>query len=254
MKLRVLGCSGGIGGDRRTTSLALDHDILIDAGSGVGNLSLVEMTQIRHIFVTHSHLDHIAFIPMLLDSIFDSITTPIVVHGQAETLAALRTHVFNNVIWPDFSVLPAIDNPVFRYQEMALGEVVEVGGRRISMLPVKHTVPAVGYYVESDSGAFAFSGDTSVNDTLWQALNACARLDFIIVETAFEDKDEQLGKLAQHYTPRVLARDLQKLKHRPSVYITHNKPGVEDTIAAECQRHIQGYALNFLSGGEIIAL
>jgi len=250
----VLGCSGGIGGDRRTTSLALDQDILIDAGSGVGNLSLAEMTQIRHIFITHSHLDHIAFIPMLLDSIFDSITTPIVVYGQAKTLAALRSHIFNNVIWPDFSVLPTAKNPVFRYQEMAIGEVVEVKGRRISMLPVKHTVPAVGYYVESDAGAFAFSGDTSVNDTLWHALNMQSRLDFIIVETAFEDKDERLGMLAQHYTPQVLARDLKKLQHKPKVYITHNKPGVESVIAAECQRYIQGYDLNFLSGGEIIAL
>lgn len=254
MELRVLGCSGGIGGERRTTALALDHDILIDAGSGVGNLSLVEMSQIRHIFVTHSHLDHVAFIPMLLDSIFDAITTPIVVHGQAETLAALRTHIFNNVIWPDFSVLPSAENPVFRYEEMAVGEVVEIEGRRISMLPVKHTVPAVGYYVESDTGAFAFSGDTSVNECLWNALNHRQRLDFIVVETAFEDKDETLGKLAKHYTPQVLARDLQKLRHHPRVYITHNKPGVESIIAAECQRHITGYDLNFLSGGETIAL
>ena len=254
MELRVLGCSGGVGGDRRTTSLALDQDILIDAGSGVGNLSLDEMTQIRHIFITHSHLDHIAFLPLMLDSIFDSITVPIVVYGQAETLAALKQHIFNNVIWPDFSVLPSVGNPVFRYQEMAMGDEIEIDGRRISMLPVKHSVPAVGYYVECDAGVFAFSGDTSVNDTLWNALNERQRLDFIVVETAFEDKDEPLGKLAKHYTPKVLARDIEKLKHRPKVYITHAKPGVESVIAAECQRHMSGYDLNFLSGGEIIAL
>ncbi|MBL1433420.1 MAG: 3',5'-cyclic-nucleotide phosphodiesterase [Gammaproteobacteria bacterium] len=254
MRLRVLGCSGGIGGDRRTTSLALDHDVLIDAGSGVGNLSLEEMSHIRHIFITHSHLDHIAFIPMLLDSIFDVISTPIIIHGQAVTLAALRAHIFNNVIWPDFSVLPTADNPVFRYEEMAVGDVVEIDGRRISMLPVIHSVPAVGYYVESDAGAFAFSGDTSVNDILWSALNERPRLDFIIVETAFEDKDEALGKLAKHYTPQVLARDLKKLQHHPKIYITHNKPGVESIIAEECRQHIQGYDLNFLSGGETIAL
>jgi len=254
MKLRVLGCSGGIGDARRTTSLALDQDILIDAGSGVGNLSLVEMAEIHHIFITHSHLDHIAFIPLLLDSIFDAITTPIIVYGQAETLAALRTHIFNNVIWPDFSVLPTIDKPVFRYQEMSVGEVIELNGRRISMLPVQHTVPAVGYYVESDSGAFAFSGDTSVNDCLWRALNDRQYLDFIIIEAAFEDKDEQLGKLAKHYTPQVLAKDLKKLHHHPKVYITHNKPGAEEKIAAECRQHIGGYELHFLCGGETIAL
>lgn len=254
MELRVLGCSGGIGGDRRTTALAIDQDILIDAGSGVGDLSLEDMTAIRHIFITHSHLDHIAFIPMLLDSIFDSITTPITVHAQAETLSALRTHIFNNVIWPDFSTLPSPENPVFRYQEMAVGETLDLDGRRITMLPVKHTVPAVGYYVESDTGSFAFSGDTSVNDSLWQALNHHSRLDVLIVESAFEDKDAQLSKLAQHYTPKSLAKDLEKLNHRPKIFITHNKPGVEEVIASECQRHIQGYDLNFLSGGERMTL
>ncbi len=254
MELRILGCSGGIGGDRRTTALAVDQDILIDAGSGVGNLLLTEMVNIRHIFVTHSHLDHIAFIPMLLDSIFDSITTPITLHGQAETLSAIRNHIFNNVIWPDFATLPSPENPVFRYREMAVGETYSLDGRNITMLPVKHTVPAVGYYVQSDTGAFAFSGDTSVNDSLWHSLNQHEKLDVLVVESAFEDKDAQLGKLAQHYTPRTLANDLAKLKHRPDVYITHNKPGVEDIIAKECSQHIQGFNVNFLSGGERITL
>ena len=44
MKLRVLGCSGGIGGRHlRTTSLLVDNDILIDAGTGVGDVSLAEL-------------------------------------------------------------------------------------------------------------------------------------------------------------------------------------------------------------------
>ena len=52
MRLRVLGCSGGIGGTQnRTTSLLLDQDILIDAGTGVGDLSLAELALVDHIFV-----------------------------------------------------------------------------------------------------------------------------------------------------------------------------------------------------------
>ena len=37
MKLRVLGCSGGIGPGLRTTALMIDNDVLIDCGSGVGD-------------------------------------------------------------------------------------------------------------------------------------------------------------------------------------------------------------------------
>ena len=69
MKLRILGCSGGIGGDLRTTSMLLDQDVLIDAGTGVGDLSVAELAQIDHIFVTHSHMDHVASIPFIADTV-----------------------------------------------------------------------------------------------------------------------------------------------------------------------------------------
>ena len=112
MELRVLGCSGGVGAGLRTTTLLLNEHILFDAGTGVGDLSLEEMAGIKHIFLTHSHLDHIADIPLLVDSVFDRINQPIVVHGLHETIEALRRHIFNNVIWPDFTKLPTAENPV----------------------------------------------------------------------------------------------------------------------------------------------
>ena len=118
MNIRILGCSGGIGVGLATTSMAIDHDILIDGGTGLGELTLDEMSAVRHIFLTHSHLDHIAGLPMLVDSIFERIHTPIVVHGRPETLAALREHVFNWVIWPDFSKLPNADRPVLRFEKI----------------------------------------------------------------------------------------------------------------------------------------
>ncbi|HHO60058.1 MAG TPA: 3',5'-cyclic-nucleotide phosphodiesterase, partial [Thiotrichales bacterium] len=62
MKVRVLGCSGGICQSVATTSFLVDDDILIDAGTGVGDLTLAEMAAIRTVFITHSHLDHIAAI------------------------------------------------------------------------------------------------------------------------------------------------------------------------------------------------
>ncbi len=114
MKLRILGCSGGVGGDLRTTSLLIDNDILIDAGSGVGELTLEEMHHIRHVFLTHSHLDHFSFLPLLVDSIFPSIREPLIVHGQPETLEALQKHVFNWTIWPDFAKLPTEEDPVMK--------------------------------------------------------------------------------------------------------------------------------------------
>ena len=153
MNLRVLGCSGGVGVGRRTTSLLIDEDILIDAGSGVGDLTLEEMGRIRHIFLTHSHLDHFAFLPLLVDTMFPQIKTPIIIHGQQATLKALQDHIFNWSIWPDFSKLPNIENPVMKFQVMSPGEVCTVGDRTFEMIKVNHIVPCVGYRVGCPTGA-----------------------------------------------------------------------------------------------------
>lgn len=253
MDLRVLGCSGGVGVDLRTTTLLIDSDILIDAGTGLGDLTLDEMAQIKHIFVTHSHLDHIAGIPLLVDTIFERITDPVVVHAQAETLKALQTHIFNNVIWPDFSGLPK-EAPVLKYQLMEPGEVLDLGGRLFEMIRVNHSVPGVGYRVQGDKAAFAFSGDTTTNDTFWDALNKHDDLELLIVEAAFSNADKELCKIAGHYCPELLADDIKKLKHSPEVYITHNKPGLESVILEECKKDITTQTTYRLQGHKTFTL
>ncbi|MEK6748506.1 MAG: 3',5'-cyclic-nucleotide phosphodiesterase [Pseudomonadota bacterium] len=247
MNLRVLGCSGGIGAGHRTTSFLVDHDILIDAGSGVGELTLPEMAEIRHVFVTHSHLDHINFIPLLVDTIFSLVKKPLVVHGQAVTLKALQDHIFNWVIWPDFSKLPTPERPVLTFCEMVPGQALDVDGRTVEMIPVNHAVPAVGYRVSKGKKAFAYSGDTSSNDSLWAALNAHDSLDLLIVETAFPNHKEHLAGLAGHYCPKTFAADIVKLKHDAKIFLTHLMPGEEDRILAELKVLVPGRNLQRLS-------
>ena len=254
MKLRVLGCSGGIGGELRTTSLLIDDDILIDAGSGVGELTLEEMHHIRHVFLTHSHLDHFSFLPLLVDSIFPSIREPLVIHGQPVTLEALQNHVFNWTIWPDFAKLPTEENPVMKYETLSAGEMATMGDRSLEMITVNHIVPGVGYRVECPTGVFAFSGDTTTNDSFWEALNAHSALDMLIVESAFADHNLELSKMAKHYCPSLLAGDIGKLRHKPDIYITHRKPGEEERILRECGEQMPDRKLQGLSGGEVFTL
>lgn len=122
MKLRVLGCSGGIGGRHlRTTSMLLDHDILIDAGTGVADLSIAELAVIDHVFLTHSHLDHIASLPLMIDTVADRRTRPLTVYSTPSVLTILRNHIFNWAIWPDFSEVPSPESPFLRYQNVAIG-------------------------------------------------------------------------------------------------------------------------------------
>jgi ribonuclease BN (tRNA processing enzyme) len=255
MKLRVLGCSGGVGNELKTTSLLIDDDILIDAGSGVGELTLDEMRKIRRVFLTHSHLDHFSFLPLLVDSIFPSIREPLIVHGQPVTLKALQDHVFNWTIWPDFAKLPTEDAPVMQYHPLSPGDFFDLGeGRKLEMIEVNHIVPGVGYRVECATGAFAFSGDTTTNDNLWNVLNGHDRLDLLLVEAAFANADIDLSKRSGHYTADLLAVDLKKLKHQPDVYITHNKPGHESLIMGECRQAITDRKITAAETGLIFTL
>jgi cAMP phosphodiesterase len=254
MELKVLGCSGGVGSHLRTTTLLIDDDVLIDAGTGLGDLNLQAMSRIQHIFITHSHLDHITSVPFLVDTMFDQIKEPIIIHGLATTIDALKKHIFNNIIWPDFARLPNAEHPVMQYQVMELGEVVEINNRKFEMIEVNHIVSGVGYRVESATGSFAFSGDTTTNDTFWTALNKHDKLDLLIVESAFANKDVTLCHLAGHYCAELLGPDIAKLNHKPAVYISHNKPGAEGQIFTECEKAITTHTIHPLSAGQTFTL
>lgn len=226
MRLRVLGCSGGIGGRHlRTTSFLVDNDILLDAGSGVGDLSLAELTRIDHVFVTHSHLDHVTSIPFLVDTVGGMRAKPITVHATAPTIEILRNHLFNWSIWPDFTEIPSAEAPFMRYEEVELGRTVSVGGRAFTPIPAVHTVPAIGYHLDSGEGSLVFTGDTGPNDELWKVVNRISNLKVLIIETAFSNKERQLAEVSKHLCPSMLADELAKLERRPEVWITHLKPG-----------------------------
>ena len=255
MRVDVLGCSGGIGAGLHTTAFRIDDDILIDAGTGVVNLPVAEMEAIRHVFLTHAHLDHVVSVPLLLDSIFERLVgDPLTVHAMPETIDSLCRHVFNEEIWPDFRELPDPGQGVLRFMEHAPGSRVEVEGRRLRSVEVRHTVPAVGYICTDRDGGFCYSGDTSTNDSLWAELNASDPVQALIVEVGFSDHEIDLAEHSRHYCPRLLAADLEKLDYRPRILVTHLKPGHEERIMDELAAALPGHELHRLQGGESFEL
>lgn len=255
MKVRVLGCSGGIGGRYlRTTSLLVDHDILIDGGTGVGDLSLAELALIDHVFVTHSHLDHIACIPFIVDTVGEMRNRPLTLYATKATLEIIRAHIFNWSIWPDFSEIPNAENPFLRYQQIRLGQGTEIAGRRIVAVPANHTVPAVGYHLDSGAGSLVFSGDTTTNDALWKVVNRIRNLRVLIIETAFSNRERQLATVSKHLCPSMLAEELKKLQHSPEIYITHLKPGQIELTMQEIEEGIGEFRPRMLQNNQVFEL
>lgn len=259
MQIRVLGCSGSIGGDCRTTSFLLDSDVLIDAGTGVGDLSLDELKAIDHILISHSHLDHVLAIGLLADSVMRirKGREPIQVHALPATLDALRTHIFNGFIWPDFTRLPSADAPMLRLIPFEIGQTVTLGERRIEVLPAEHTVPAVGFAVlgapVAKRGAFIFTGDTGPNPALWTRLHGM-RIAALVIETAFSDEERQLARVSRHLCPAALGQELARLEHPTSVFITHIKPGEVDAVMSEIAALNSPHRIQALTQGQIIPI
>jgi ribonuclease BN (tRNA processing enzyme) len=233
MKLKILGCSGGIGGDLRTTSMLLDEDVLVDAGTGVGDMSLPELAQIDHIFVTHSHMDHVASIPFLADTVGWLRKKPITLYATRATLEILQEHLFNWKLWPDFTQIPDPALPVLRYQAIEIGEPVRLGRRTVTALPANHVVPAVGFQIDSGDASLVFSGDTTSNDALWDHVNAIKNLRYLVIETALSDREHSLALASKHLCPSLLAAELAKLNLSPDIYITHLKPREAQLIMDE---------------------
>lgn len=252
MKVKILGCSGGIGGSHlRTTSMLVDHDILIDAGTGVGALDIEALALIDHVFITHSHLDHIAFLPFILDAVGDLRTKPLTMHATQATQDIIKAHIFNWSIWPDFSAIPNAENPYLRFHTIQLGGTVVLGERRITALPATHTVPAVGYHLDSGHASLAFTGDTTTNDDFWRELNKISDLRYLIIETAFSNSEYKIAVLSKHLCPDMLAEELQKLQSKPEIFITHLKPGRSEITMQEIQESIAEHKPRMLQNNQV---
>jgi ribonuclease BN (tRNA processing enzyme) len=254
MQISILGCSGGIGGNLRTTTIHVDHDILVDAGTGVGDLSIAELVAIDHVFITHSHLDHVTSLPFLVDTVGGMRKRPVTVYGCEGTLRILRDHIFNWKVWPDFCEIPSRESPYMRFQVIREGETLDLDGRRITALPANHVVPAVGYQLSSAQASLVFTGDTTINDALWVEVNKIENLRYLIIETALPDTERDVAVQSKHLCPSMLVGELRKLKSTPRIYVTHLKPGAGAQTLEELGDLGAEFDLRMLSNGQVFRL
>jgi len=248
MNLRVLGCSGSNFPGQHLTSFLIDDTILLDAGSVTSSLDLAAQARIEHIFVTHSHLDHIKDILFLADNLIEFFTTqnraPVQIHGLPEVLDAIAAHLLNDTIWPDFTVIPQ-DSPVLTYAPMQPGIPVVIGDISVVTFPVNHAKAASGFVLSQGDGThnIAYTGDTGPCDAWWRFCDALPfTLNYLITEASFPSDMETLATVSKHLTPKLLRAELDKLRAKPEILIYHMKA----PFAVQIQKEL-GVALANLS-------
>jgi cAMP phosphodiesterase len=174
---------------------------------------------------------------------------PITVYSSAATIQILKEHLFNWKIWPDFSEIPNGDQMCMVYREISVGETLDFNGRKVTAIPAIHTVPAVGYLLDSGEATMIFSGDTTTNDALWDIANRAKNLKYLIIETAFPNKEREIAIASKHLCPSMLAEELAKLTRPVEVFVTHLKPGEIHLTMSEIGRNAGKWRPRMLENG-----
>ncbi len=236
MKIKALGIYGGREGKRALSCFQLNERILFDAGNIFSNLE-TPPEAIDHIFLTHSHLDHVVEIPFLVDKVFSSREYPIKIYAGKETIEALKQHIMNDKIWPDFSNLrlPKSGLPAVEYVEISEGKEVELFEYQIIPFASVHTVETYGFVIREGNKGLVYSGDTYTNPDLWKLVNENEYIKAVIVDVSFPSSFKKIAEASKHYTPELLKKDVESYLKRNDIelYVYHFKPRFFSSILKE---------------------
>jgi ribonuclease BN (tRNA processing enzyme) len=246
MDLRVLGSFGGDSPDCRMTSFLIDGLVAIDAGAITRALTIEEQRAIRHVVITHTHIDHTATLPFLIENIFGANQEAVSIYCTKRVMAAVRRHLFNNDTWPDFSRIPNHLYPTVRFVEIEAEVPFTIrglphGDLEVTAIPVNHVVPTVGLLLRQGTTSVLFSSDTGPTERIWEVANATEDLAACITECSFPNRLQEVADVSRHLSPQTLAEELTKLERNIRVLIYHFKPPyveeLRDELKATPMRH-----------------
>lgn len=255
MKIKVLGCSGAEFPGHNPPGFLLNNEILFDAGSLTNVLDGNGQRKIRHIFVTHAHLDHIRGIPFLADNlIIKNRRDKVNVISIPSVIRTIKENLLNGSVWPDFTIIPEPSNGVLKFVQLRDGRSLHINGYSITPYKVNHSVPAVGYLVEDSRGRrFFYTGDTGPTGATWKKIGD-RQIHCMIIEVSFPNKMEETAIMTGHLTTRLLKEEISKMSRMPErIYITHTKPQYYSVIKKETEGlHMKN--LKLLRDGDTITI
>lgn len=251
MKLRVLGCSGGQIPGHNLSSFLINDSLLVDAGSATSVLGFKAQQKIKNILITHIHLDHVMGLATMADNLYGNCESTINVWGINDVISGLKSSLFNDTIWPDFTQITGDSQgwPVLSFHSLPEEEPMPIGNSTVTAVRVNHIVPSVAFFVENHHKTLLMVGDTGPTERVWTMARRKKNLCAVVLEASFPNRLQEIADMSRHLTPQTLAREADKLG-KPSVpiLVTHIKPQFRAEIMAELKK-LKGRRLRILKQG-----
>jgi ribonuclease BN (tRNA processing enzyme) len=234
MKITLLPSSVAGNPDHQYLSSWLINDtVAVDAGSLGFWGSPQEQARVRHVFLSHTHMDHLASLPIFVENAYEGKAEAVTIHGSRTVLECCQKHLFNEEVWPDFIALSRGEKPFLHLSNFEAGETLAIDGLRVTAVALDHVVPTVGFVIADGDSSIALISDTGPTEEIWQQINKTANMRAVFVETTFPDELTWLADVSKHLTPGSLARQVAKLTRPTRLIIIHLKARYKDQVIAE---------------------
>lgn len=228
MKIKVIGCHGSVEPSYLPSCYQVNDSFFIDAGSMASALTPAQQSKVTDVVLTHPHLDHIKDLAFLIENSADANRDQLVIHSTQAILDDVHKHIFNDVIWPDFSkvIINTQSNmPLLKFQPIQIGQKHKIGSISLEPFRVNHPGNAVGFLIDDGKSEIIMTGDTGPCPLVWEKANQCSRLKAVFTEISFPSRMDRLATISGHYTLRQLMTDLSAFKKQQlPIYISHFKP------------------------------
>jgi ribonuclease BN (tRNA processing enzyme) len=219
--------------DQYLSCYVINDTVAIDAGSLGFQRTPADQARIHNVFITHSHIDHIASLPLFVENVYGGGADCVTLHGSPFVLEALRRDIFNDRTWPDFIRLSPPAAPLMRLSPLVEGKAVHVDGLAITPIAVDHIVPTFGFLVEDGDRAIVIPSDTGPTEAIWRRANETPGLKAVFLEAAFPNSMHDLAIAARHLTPALFAQEMAKVKKDVPFIAVHIKPRFRDQVVRE---------------------
>lgn len=231
--IKVLGAAGSYSHHDKASSFLIEDEIVIDAGNIIDSMG-EKCCDLEHIFITHTHFDHIKDLPFLAESYLKHRKKPLKIYALKENIEILQKYLFNGTIWPDFGKIMHKDQPTLQLIPVEYEKVVRIGDIEITPVTANHTIPTCGFQVKKNDQSFLISGDTYVNNDLIDLINLDTSISSLIIDVSFSSKESKLAAKSKHLTPKLLQEMLSSLKRDDvTIYTYHQKHMYVESIDNE---------------------